>query len=243
MHLRASHLAIDKPKMWEVNAAFAMPLGQSMETSAAKLAKEKSVNPAALSTPERYMTQRPAPAASSALEKKLVGYGLPCSRCHAYYPADMHVCPICKSPDRVLPTEPVVHSMASSVPQPAPGSQIDEERERLLKELKSQAFASHTQINAAVTFRCVLQHQHSGATDPAAVCHTCYGDVRQQADRLEAALHMDTKEAAKIVYEAVWADTSDPNATYFNAAAALLSELRKRAGIGLLLGANQPLAH
>ncbi len=38
-------------------------------------------------------------------------------------------------------------------------------------------------------------------------------------------------------------DTSDPNATYFNAANALLSELRKRAGIGLLLGGNQPFAH
>jgi hypothetical protein len=54
---------------------------------------------------------------------------------------------------------------------------------------------------------------------------------------------MDAKEAAKIVYEAVWADTSDPNKTYLNAANALLSELRKRAGIGLLLGTNQPLAH
>ena len=53
---------------------------------------------------------------------------------------------------------------------------------------------------------------------------------------------MDAKEAAKIVYDAVWADTSDPNRTYLNAATALLSELRKHAGIGLLLGANQPLA-
>jgi hypothetical protein len=53
---------------------------------------------------------------------------------------------------------------------------------------------------------------------------------------------MDAKEAAKIVYDAVWADPSDPNRTYLNAATALLSELRKRAGIGLLLGANQPLA-
>jgi hypothetical protein len=54
---------------------------------------------------------------------------------------------------------------------------------------------------------------------------------------------MDAKEGAKIVYEAVWADTSDPNTTYLNAATALLSELRNRAGIGLLLGANKPLAH
>jgi hypothetical protein len=212
-----------------------------METSAAKQAREKSINPAAISTPERHVPHGPAPGVPT--EKKAIGYGMPCSRCHAYYPADMHACPICKSPDRVSPTEPVLHSMPSAVPQPANGAQIDDDRERFLKELKSQAFASHTQINAAATFRCVLEHQHSGATEPAAVCHSCYGEARQQADRMEAALHMDAKEAAKIVYEAVWADTSDPNVTYLNAATALLSELRNRAGIGLLLGANQPLAH
>ena len=198
-----------------------------------------------------------APEAASAPEKKAVGYGLPCSHCHAYYPADMHVCPICKSPDRVSPTKSVSYSTAPAAPQPeaqvttgAPSkinintnSNIDDDRERFLKELKSQAFALHTQVNAAATFRCVLQHQHNGASEPAAVCHTCYGEARQQADRLEAALHMDAKEAAKIVYEAVWADPSDPNRTYLNAATALLSELRQRAGIGLLLGGNQPLAH
>jgi len=193
------------------------------------------------------MPQGSAPEVGLAPEKKAIGYGLPCLRCHAYYPADMHVCPICKSPDRVSPREPVAYSTDSAAPQPASqlttGAPIDDDRERFLKELKSQAFASHTQINAAATFRCVLQHQHSGATEPAAVCHTCYGEVRQLADRMEAALHMDTKEAAKIVYEAVWADTSDPNRTYSNAASALLSELRKRAGIGLLLGTHQPLAH
>jgi hypothetical protein len=208
-----------------------------MATSATQQAHEKPVNRAALSTPEKH------PTFGASAEKKLAGYGLPCSHCHAYYPADIPVCPICKCPDRVSPAEPVMHSKGAPEPHLPANAQIDSERERLLKELKSQAFASHTQINAATTFRCVLQHQHSGATEPAAVCHTCYGDVRQQADRMEAALHMDTKEAAKIVYEAVWADTSDPNRTYLNAADALLTELRKRAGIGLLLGTHQPLAH
>src|SRR5216684_7202107 len=133
MHLSVSPSAINKPKMWGVNAALAVPPGRSrerssrerssrersMEATAAKLAQEKFVNPAALSTPERHMPQRPGPAASPALEKKLVGYGLPCSRCHAYYPADMHVCPICKSPDRVSPSESVKHSTAAAAPQPA----------------------------------------------------------------------------------------------------------------------------
>lgn len=214
-----------------------------METSATRQARQTGVNPAVATTPDRHLPQGPAPGTPPGAEKKISGYGLPCARCHAYYPADMHVCPICKSPDRVSPTAPVVHSMASVVPAPATGAQIDAERERALKELKSQAFASHTQINAAATFRCVLTHQHSGSTEPAAVCHSCYGAVRQEADRLEAALHMDAKEAAKIVYEAVWADTSDPNTTYLNAAKALLAELQKRAGIGLLLGTNQPLSH
>src|SRR5258708_12998993 len=86
----------------------------------------------------------------------------------------MQACPICKSPDRVSPTEPVAHSMASAVPQPATGGQIDDDRERFLKELKSQAFASHTQINAAATFRCVLEHQHTGATDPPTLSQIAY---------------------------------------------------------------------
>ncbi|MFZ0797500.1 MAG: hypothetical protein WCA13_16065 [Terriglobales bacterium] len=189
------------------------------------------------------MPKGAAPNVHAATGQKPVGYGLPCSRCHAYYPADMHACPICKSPERVSLAQPGMHPTASVAAQPASGSQIDAERERLLKELKSQAFASHTQINATATFRCVLAHQHSGATEPAAVCHSCYSDVRQKADVMEAALHIDAKEAAKIVYDAVWADTSNPNATYMNAAKALLSELHKRAGIGLLFGDHQPLAH
>jgi hypothetical protein len=214
-----------------------------MATSATKQVQENQPANPAISLPDRHAPYGSARNGQAAPEKKLVGYGLPCSRCHAYYTADLQACPICKCPDRVSVTEPVIHSGSAPAAQPATGSQPDSERERLLKELKSQAFASHTQINAAATFRCVLAHQHNGSTEPAAVCHTCYSNVRQQADRLEAALHIDAKEAAKIIYEAVWVDTSNPQATYSNAANALLTELRKRAGIGLALGAHQPLAH
>ena len=45
---------------------------------------------------------------------------------------------------------------------------------------------------------------------------------------------------AQIIYEAVWADPSDPTKTYTNAASALLSELRKRSGVSTLLGPFQP---
>lgn len=214
-----------------------------METRATQQAKEKTVNPSLLHAAERHAMDKPRPATPPAPEPKAVGYGLPCSKCRAYYAADLDICPICKSPERIsasaVPALPVTAATAA----PEPGAPLEDERERFLRELKSQAFASHTQINAAATFRCVMEQNHDGEFEPAAVCHTCYGDVRQQADRLEAALHMDVKEAAQIVYSAVWADTSDPSKTYVNAAAALLSELRKRAGIGLLLGSNQPLSH
>ena len=48
---------------------------------------------------------------------------------------------------------------------------------------------------------------------------------------MEAALHIDLKEAARIVYDAVWSDPSDPRKTYQNAAQALLTELCERSGI------------
>lgn len=170
------------------------------------------------------------------------GIGLPCANCRLYYPADMNACPICKSTERVSPA-----ALVASVPI-APGAPlnkegVEDEREQYLKQLKSEAFASHTQIDPTATFRCCLDQNHNGTVEPAAVCHSCYGEMRQLADRLEAALHIDLKEAAQIVYDAVWADSSDPSKTYQNAAAALLMELRKRAGVGLLLGSNSPLTH
>lgn len=56
-------------------------------------------------------------------------------------------------------------------------------------------------------------------------------------------MHIDLKDAAQIVYDAVWADPSDPSKTYANAAGALLNELRKRAGVSSLLGPFQPLGN
>jgi hypothetical protein len=214
-----------------------------METSGAQQAKERSVNPGIVTGHERHGMERPLAVSNASSDLKAVGYGLPCSNCRAYYPSDLNICPVCKSPERVSPGAVEALPVAPMAASPDTTAQLEDERERFLRELKSQAFASHTQINAAATFRCVLEQNHTGDFEPAAVCHTCYGDMRQQADRLEAALHMDVKEAAQIVYAAVWADTSDPGKTYLNAAAALLSEMRKRAGIGLLLGSNSPMAH
>jgi len=133
-------------------------------------------------------------------------------------------------------------SAAAQAPAPSDHAKLLVEEREKLRELKSQIYASQSQV-APSTFRCALDHNHDGNVEPAAVCHSCYTAAREQADRMEAALHMDSKEAAKIVYEAVWADTSDPNKTYINAANALLSELRTRAGLAPALGTKQAPAH
>lgn len=176
-------------------------------------------------------------------EIRHAGYGLPCANCKTYYAADATACPICKSPERVSPTAvPVPATVQSAETAPNPDL-VEEERERFLRQLKSQVYAAHTQINAAASFRCSREEVHEAAYAPAEVCRSCYDGVQGRADLMEAALHMEIKEAAQIIYDAVWADPSDPTKTYQNAAQALLAELRKRAGIQAILGPNQPLAH
>jgi TonB family protein len=50
----------------------------------------------AISAPADKLT-REAP------KHRQVGYGLPCAKCHKYFPADLEVCPICKGRERVSP--------------------------------------------------------------------------------------------------------------------------------------------
>jgi TonB family protein len=44
--------------------------------------------------------------------KRQVGYGLPCAKCHKYFPADLEVCPICKGRERASPI------VAPRIPKP-----------------------------------------------------------------------------------------------------------------------------
>jgi hypothetical protein len=169
-----------------------------------------------------------------------VGYGLPCSKCKTYYAADLTVCPVCQTKERVSPvvaTLPVVPATAE--PDPAA---LEEERERFLRDFKSQIAASEIEAETKVS-NCTLAENHPGSSAPAAICQSCHDHLQERVDLMEAALHMDMKDASQIVYDAVWADPSDPNKTYQNAAQALLLELRKRAGVKLVLGPLQPLPH
>jgi hypothetical protein len=170
------------------------------------------------------------------------GYGLPCSNCGTYYAADQAACPICRCGERVAPNAFPAPALPPAAAPPGM-DELDAEREQFLKEFKAQLFAAHMQINAAQAFRCSLDEKHKEQYEPAAVCQTCYEQVQNRADQMEAALHMDPKEAAQIVYDAVWADPTDASKTYLNAAQALLTELRRRAGINMLLTTLQPYQH
>lgn len=174
---------------------------------------------------------------------KNAGYGLPCAKCKTYYKADLTVCPVCKSSERVLAVSAKVAVAPALSEQDPDDAALEAEREKFLREFKSQLYASHTQINAAASFRCTLEHNHGESFEEAAVCKSCYDKEQQRIDLLEAALHIEVKEAAQLIYDAVWADPSDPTKTYLNAAQALLGELRKRAGISAVQGPLKPLAH
>jgi hypothetical protein len=130
----------------------------------------------------------------------------------------------------------------ASKPAAADGN-LNQERERFLREYKAKLYAAHAQINPSGQQRCSRTEDDQHAHEAATVCGACYQRMQERVDLAEAALHMDLKEATQIIYDAVWADTSDSNKTYQNAAQALLNEMRKRAGISVVMGPLQSLPH
>jgi hypothetical protein len=194
----------------------------------------------------------PAVAVAPEEVSRRSAYGLPCAKCGMYYEAALPACPICKSPERVAPraikTQPgVLTSPTQSLPPIAAGTlesvpdaaALEEERERFLRELKVQLDAGLAARSSADLTACARQSVHAPGSENsnAEICRDCYDQAQEAADRLEGALHMDPKDAAQIIYDAVWADTSDPEQTYVNAAQALLHELRMRSGLPSTPGA------
>ena len=167
------------------------------------------------------------------------GYGLPCAKCKTYYTADLAECPVCRSPQRVAAVGPVMQTApAEQLPDP---KQIEAERERFLHELKSQVVATPLAPESPTpAAHCNHHEKHVNAPAPADICQGCYDELQERVDVLEAALHMDIRDAAQVIYDAVWADSSDPSKTYQNAAQALLIELRRRSAIPQVFGQLQP---
>jgi len=168
----------------------------------------------------------PAPAKSS-------GYGLPCAKCKLYYPAGLDTCPTCHHRERVSPvvTTPPRKS-AEKLPDPVPDSTIiEQEREEFLRQFKSKLIEVHSEVVNAPGSLCALTEHHDGSEASAEICEACYQRLQERLQAFEAAFQIDLKDAAQIIYDAVWADPSDPSKTYENAAMALLTELRRRAGV------------
>jgi hypothetical protein len=185
------------------------------------------------------MTASQSPDSSTG--RKQAGFGLPCAKCKTYYAADLKQCPVCKNPERVSPTAfkaPSVAAISDEVPDPVV---LEEERERFLREFKAKVFASQLPLSSPAGANCIRQENHPSGIEAATVCQGCYEQLQERVDVLEAALHMDLKDAAQIIYDAVWADPSDSSKTYQNAAHALLTELRKRSGVTPTFGLLQPM--
>jgi hypothetical protein len=204
---------------------------------------ESEVRPEVLS--ERNHDSRNSVRADSGAAHKSTGYGLPCAKCRLYYAANLDTCPSCHHQERVSPSVVPPQHKAQSAAAPAPDTAIvEKEREAFLKEFKSQLFAAHAEVaSTSATVACALGEHHTQSPEAATICKHCYDRLQERVDVCEAALHIDLKEATQIVYDAVWADSSDPSKTYTNAANALLAELRKRSGVSSLLGPFHPLGN
>ena len=186
---------------------------------------------------------RIAAAAPGEAVHRSSGYGLPCSKCRLYYSANLDVCPTCNHRERVSPNLVPALPKSQAAAEIVPDSElVEQEREAFLKEFKSQLFAAHAEV-ANSPIICTLEENHVQGAEAACICRPCYDRLQERVDICEAALHMDVKDAAQLVYDAVWADPSDPSKTYTNAASALLTELRKRAGVSSMIGPFQPLGN
>src|SRR3954451_1129067 len=73
------------------------------------------------------------------LSRKACGYGLPCSKCHLYYPADVDECPPCHHKERVSPIAPKIPIRpVEAIPEAVPDSAVvEQEREEFLRQFKS----------------------------------------------------------------------------------------------------------
>ena len=190
----------------------------------------------------RHLDRIAAAAPGEAMHKSS-GYGLPCAKCRLYYPANLDICPTCNGQERVSPVVVPATQKSQAAAEPVPDNAVvEQEREAFLKEFKSQLFAAHAEVANSPAV-CTMGENHVQSTEAASICKTCYDRLQERVDVCEAALHIDVKDAAQIVYDAVWADPSDPSKTYTNAASALLTEMRKRAGVSSMIGPFQPLGN
>jgi len=117
-----------------------------------------------------------------------------------------------------------------------------------LVESKLLLCTNTDEVNTGISSPDSLAENHKTQQDESGLVCLSYDQQREKLAyteaalaHAEAALLMDLREAAQVIYEAVWADPSpaEPSRTYENAAQALLNELRHRAGMVRFLGPIQ----
>ena len=159
------------------------------------------------------------------------------------YAANLTACPVCNSPERIVPGAVVKANVVSSAESVPGTAALEEERERFLCEFKTQSCADSAKLSPTAIAYCNREENHRATIEVATICQACYDQLRERLDVLQSVLQMDLKDAAEVIYDAVWSDPSDPGKSYENAAQAMLSELKKRSGIPPVFGPLQTLAH
>src|SRR5580692_10468107 len=103
------------------------------QSGAATAAKPAPMQPAA---------RRADSSATADAPRKAYGYGLPCAKCHLYFPADLDVCPTCRHNERVSPVVPPVTRKAVPPPaEPVPDTSVlEKEREEFLRQLSRSSW-------------------------------------------------------------------------------------------------------
>jgi TonB family protein len=80
-------------------------------------------------------------------QPQTTGYGLPCAKCHRYFPADLPECPICKSKERVAPVagpaDPARRKAQAFATPPV--ATLTQEQEELLKQFAAPALVSEVE--------------------------------------------------------------------------------------------------
>jgi hypothetical protein len=105
------------------------------------------------------------------LQRKTVGYGLPCSKCHLYYPADLDACPTCKHNERVSPVAPRIPAKpVQATPDPIPDTAVlEQDREEFLRQFNAQLMEAHAGSATAPKTVCKKKEHHSGEAAEAEV--------------------------------------------------------------------------
>ncbi len=96
---------------------------------------------------------------------------MPCANCKTYYAADLKACPVCKGGERIsAAAAPVRSTIAATELCPDPVA-LEEERERFLRDFKTQVFASQLPMTVEHgNLPCSHEENHPGGPEPAVVC-------------------------------------------------------------------------